>query len=362
MRVLLLTRYSRLGASSRLRSYQYLPYLQSQGIDVTVSPLFDDAYLKRLYTGQKTHWFKIAETYLRRIAEVLRCRQYDLIWMEKELFPWLPSTFEKYLEWFGVPYMVDYDDAIFHRYDAHSNPIVRVFLGHKIDAVMRRAAMVVVGNGYLAERAHLAGARRVKLLPTVIDLRRYSPVKSDHLMRQKRDNVFTIGWIGTPVTAKYLNMIGPALAEVSAKKRVRLAAVGLDTSSLDDVTVDTIPWSEDSEAEQIRSFDVGIMPLPDDLWERGKCGYKLIQYMACGLPVIASPVGVNRQIVEQGETGFLASTESDWCNALIALIDNLELALQLGRSGRERVAKDYCLQVTAPKLFRWMSQIVEKGA
>lgn len=350
-----------MGASSRVRSYQYLPYLRSQGVDVAVSPLLDDTYLSCLYTGEERRWLNIVQTYLRRVTALLRSRQFDLIWLEKEVFPWLPSVLERYMGLLGIPYMVDYDDAIFHRYDAHPNPLVRLFLGRKIDVVMRRATTVITGNDYLAERARLAGAKRVELLPTVIDLERYKQVQSSEIMQRQKDGVFTIGWVGTPVTAKYLNMIGPALAEVSAKKRVRLVAVGLDTLSFGGVTVETRPWSEDSEAEQIRSFDVGIMPLPDHLWERGKCGYKLIQYMACGLPVIASPVGVNRQIVEQGKTGFLASTQSDWCNALTSLIDNRELALQLGRSGREKVAKDYCLQVTAPRLLKWMFHIVAEA-
>lgn len=361
MRILLLSRYSRLGASSRVRLFQYLPFLRSQGADVTVSPLLDDSYLTRLYTGQKTHWFKIAETYLRRITKLLRSKQYDLIWLEKELFPWLPSTFEKYLKWLRIPYMADYDDAIFHRYDAHPNGLVRAFLGHKIDRVMRGASMVVAGNGYLAERAWSAGAKRVELLPTVIDLERYKPVKSGEIMQPQKDDVFTIGWIGTPVTANYLGMVAPVLAEVSRKNQVRFVAVGVDALSFDNVPVETRPWSEDGEVEQIRSFDVGIMPLPDDRWERGKCGYKLIQYMACGLPVIASLVGVNCEIVEQGETGFLAANSSDWLNALKTLINNRVLALEFGRAGREKVERQYCLRVTAPRLLGWMRELVRRG-
>lgn len=356
MKVLLLSRYSRLGASSRVRFFQYLPFLLSQGIGVTTSALLDDTYLSHLYTGRQINWIGVVRTYLRRIAELSHSKRYDLIWLEKELFPWLPSTFEKYLEWLGIPYMVDFDDAIFHRYDAHPNSLVRAFLGHKIDRVMRGASMVVVGNGYLAERARAAGAKRIELLPSVVDSEKYD------IGRRSERAFFTIGWIGTPITAKYLSRLAPVLVQVCRKNQARVVAVGIDASTFDNMSVEARPWSEDNEVEQIHSFDVGIMPLPDDPWERGKCGYKLIQYMACGLPVIASPVGVNCEIVEQGKTGFLAATHADWLNALRILMNNRELTLELGRAGREKVRKQYCVRVTAPSLSGWMRELSRRAA
>jgi glycosyltransferase involved in cell wall biosynthesis len=227
---------------------------------------------------------------------------------------------------------------------------VRFLLGKKIDAVMRYATMVTVGNDYLAERAYSAGAKRVEYLPTVIDLDRYK------IYQSRQNEVFTIGWIGTPLTAKYLNEVAAALEAVAKKKRIHLLTVGLNSLSLPGVAVETVPWSEDTEVEQINSFDVGIMPLPDDAWERGKCGYKLIQYMACGVPVIASPVSVNQKIVEPGKNGFLARTQSEWTDALITLIANQALAKQMGQFGRTKVENEYCLQVTAPKLLNLIHQ------
>jgi glycosyltransferase involved in cell wall biosynthesis len=221
---------------------------------------------------------------------------------------------------------------------------------------MRLASVVVVGNDYLADRAYSAGAKRVEYLPTVIDLDRYE-------IRQRKDgDVFTIGWLGTPITTKYLNQVASALGEVASKRQVRVIAVGAQTVTLEGVQVDVLPWSEDTEVERIHAFDVGIMPLPDEPWEHGKCGYKLIQYMACGVPVIASPVGVNRQIVEQGSNGFLASTHVDWVNALLTLVDNRELAWQMGQTGRAKVERRYCLQVTTPRLMELMFHVCRGGA
>jgi len=267
------------------------------------------------------------------------------LWIEKELFPWLPSWCEMFIACLGIPYIVDYDDAIFHNYDTHSNILVRKLLGNKIDAVMRNAAAVIAGNEYLMAHAKKAGARRVEYLPTVIDLERYS-VKDN-----TENSIFTIGWIGSPATVKYLEMIRSVLSEWDKKNNARLVIIGADSFKSDNMRVEHHPWSQDSEVLEIQKLDAGIMPLPDNLWEKGKCGYKLIQYMACGKPVIASPVGVNSEIVEHGVNGFLASHEKEWLDTLNFLYANPEKRYEMGKSGRNKVEKNYCVQVTAPRLL-----------
>ena len=356
MKVLLLSRYGSLGASSRVRSYQYLPYLKAQGIDVTVSPLMGDDYLRKFYSGRVNQLTARIGPYFRRLIELLKAREFDLLWIEKEIFPWLPSWCEILISRLEIPYIVDYDDAIFHNYDTHSNLFVRKLLGNKIDAVMRNAAVVIAGNEYLASRAKKAGARRVKYLPTVVDLERYS-------VRDKiKNSVFTIGWIGSPATVKYLEMIRPVLSGWDKKNKARLVIIGADTFKLDGARVEHRPWSQNSEVLEIQKFDVGIMPLPDNLWERGKCGYKLIQYMACGKPVIAFPVGVNAKIVENGVNGFLASNIQEWVEALSTLQDNKYLREDMGKAGRNLIEREYCLQVTAPRLLSILRSALTAGS
>jgi glycosyltransferase involved in cell wall biosynthesis len=133
-----------------------------------------------------------------------------------------------------------------------------------------------------------------------------------------------------------------------------------DHDPLPGVAKDVLPWSEDSEVAQIQSFDVGIMPLPDGPFEQGKCGYKLIQYMACGLPVVASPVGVNTRIVEQGTTGFQASTDTEWVEALVKLAQDAGMRAALGKAGRTKVEQEYSLQVTAPRLLQIISEAASR--
>lgn len=344
MKVLLLSRYGNLGASSRIRSYQYLPYLREQGIEVTLAPLLPDDYLRDLYAGKRPGAISILAAYARRIGTLMQRQKFDLLWVEYELFPWFPGWLESLLLSKSTPYLVDYDDAIFHRYDLHTQPLVRRILGHKIDIVMRHASTVVVGNEYLREHAIKAGAHRVEMLPTSIDLARYpSPTPA-------RNAVFTIGWIGSPATTRYLRRVQEALAEVCAHGQARVVLVGASEPGWQAIPHAVHPWLEATEVAEVSTFDVGIMPLEDSPWERGKCGYKLIQYMACGKPVIASPVGVNTRIVTPGINGYLAETIRDWVQALTALMRDPDLRQRMGNAGRTQVESDYTVQVNAPRL------------
>jgi len=355
MNVLLLSRYGNLGASSRIRSYQFLPFLRERCIEVTLAPLLSDDYLEDLYAGKRPRLFSILAAYLRRIGALLRSKKFDLLWIEYELFPWLPGWLESLVLSKGTPCLVDYDDAIFHRYDRHPNLLVRQMLDHKIDSVMRHASTVVVGNEYLRNHAIQAGAQRVEILPTSIDLTRYpSPTLACN-------ETFTIGWIGSPPTTRYLQLIHEALAEVCAHGQARVVLVGASEPHWLDVPHTLHPWSENTEVAEIGDFDVGIMPLENSPWERGKCGYKLIQYMACGKPVIASPVGINTRIVESGINGYLAETARDWVQALTTLMNDAELRQKMGTAGRTKIERDYTVQVNAPRLAAMLHTAAGQG-
>lgn len=352
MKVLLLTRYGRLGASSRLRAYQYLPYLKERGIEITTAPLFGDWYQNDLYHNRRRRWSRIGWAYLHRLWWLSQSSSYDLVWMEYEALPWLPAFAERFLAYRRIAFVVDYDDAIFHRYDLHRSWIVRRLLGSKIDVIMRRAGVVVVGNSYLEARAKAAAAHRIEILPTAVDLKRYSAATPANT------RPFTIGWVGSPSTAKYLVTLASVLVSFCASHEARLVVVGTGRVDLHGFPLEFRPWSEDTEVRDILSFDVGIMPLPDEPWERGKCGYKLIQYMACARPVIASPTGANAQIVVHGTNGFLATSEADWAAALEALHASHDLRIRMGAEGRRTVEAHYCTAVTGPKL----AHILEESA
>jgi glycosyltransferase involved in cell wall biosynthesis len=355
VKILLLARYGARGASSRVRFYQYLPALRAAGHVVDVAPFFDDGYLDRLYAGRPRAWPNIAKSYWRRLGATTRAARADLIWLEGEILPWAPAWLEGALALAKVPCVVDYDDAAFHRYDRHPRAAVRALLGRKIDAVMRRATLVVAGNAYIADRARRAGARRVERLPSVVDTDRFVPGAADGA------RPFTLGWIGTPSTQGYLAPLEDALSAFCAETGARVVLVGPRAGAVTRPGWETRPWTEDNEVAEIQKFDVGLMPLPDDPWTRGKCGYKLIQYGACGVPVVASPVGANIEIVAPGETGFLAADPAAWTDALRRLGRDPALRERLGRAGRDRVVERYSLRAATPVLLRLLSEASRGG-
>jgi len=355
MNVLFLTRYSSLGASSRYRILQYLPYLRENGFVCAIQSLFDDKYLENLYQGQRSK-LAILSAFYKRCLVLREQINFNIIFLEKELLPYVPIFFEDLLCKMKIPYIVDYDDALFHQYDCHKNIFIHQLLKNKISDVMRRSAYVVAGNNYLAEYANRTGAANVEVIPTVVDLSRYTVKEYD--LKNKQEN-FVIGWIGSPSTTGYVEQVIPVLKEICKDGRSNLRLIGAGPVNLADMPFESIPWSESTEIKWLKSFDVGIMPLPDTPWARGKCGFKLIQYMACGLPVVASPVGVNKEIVEHGINGFLAETDDEWMQALSILKDNPDLIKRMGAAGRHKVEKKYSLQVTAPRLINLLKSLID---
>jgi len=348
LKVLLFSKYSRRGPSSRLRSLQYLAPLRDHGIDVQVHALFPDAYLEALYGGHpEAARYRAWGYFSQRLMQLLRRREHDLAWIEGELFPYLPYWIEAALARSLKSYVVDYDDALFHKYDQSANPLVRRMLGRKIDRIMHGAACVIAGNRYLAARARQAGAARIEIIPTVVDEQRYAAASPAD------EQPPVIGWVGSPATEHYMLDIRQVLEQVCAAHHARLLLVGARTETagqFDGITPEVVPWSEASEAAMIARMDIGIMPLLDSPWERGKCGYKIIQYMACGLPVVASPVGANVDIVRHGENGFLAADDAAWRDALERLIASPSLRARMGRAGRARVEAEYSLVAQVPRL------------
>jgi len=343
--VAILCRYSRMGASSRLRMYQYVPWLERAGLQVSVHPFWDDNYLEKRYAGHNTKldW----PTALRRRALKLSgAKKAQAIWLQGEAFPWMPWIFERYYWPSDTPIIVDYDDAIFHRYDMHKSRVARLAMGPKIDRVMRASTIVTAGNEYIAKRARAAGAVDVELVPTVIDLDHYQVAGKDLGSDRLR-----LGWIGSPTTWKEFGQdIVETARAVMPKYDARLLVVGARLDPAEQDGLEFQPWSEANEVQLIQKMDIGIMPLSDTAWARGKCGYKLIQYMACGVPVVASPVGVNSKIVTHGVDGFLAANSEEWIWALNTLLADADLRKRMGDAGRAKIKKEYSIQVQGPRM------------
>jgi glycosyltransferase involved in cell wall biosynthesis len=323
---------------------QYLPSLGQVEVKCDVRPFFDDEMLRAKYQLGGYGFSSLVRAYGSRVIQLLRRKRFDLIWIEKEALPWLPVQVERALLQ-GVPYVLDFDDAWFHNYDLHRSAWVRRILGHRLDRLMAGARLVIGGNDYLLQRARDAGARWVERVPTVIDLDRY-PLGPAKLLGASAPKIV---WIGSPSTVRYLSGLAEPLRALAQRVPFKLRVIGAPLE-MAGVEVECVPWTEASEVAAIAECDIGVMPLFDSPWERGKCGYKLIQYMACGLPVVASSVGVNGQIVQEGISGFLADTAQAWVTVLAKLLADAALRQRMGHAGRLRVEQEYCLQVTGPRL------------
>ncbi|PKU25395.1 glycosyltransferase [Telmatospirillum siberiense] len=343
--ILALTRYPRQGASSRTRFLNYLPALKAEGIDVTVSPFFDETYLPALYGDRKVDSGAILKCYRRRLKVLHDAQNFDLIWVEKEILPWIPSIVEQFAMR-GMPFILDFDDAWFLRYATHPSPLVRALLGKKFEHLIQQARGVIVGNSVLTDWARKAHAREIVQLPTPVDLDRDHPDRS-----AEHGGPIRIGWIGTPSTAEqYLRPLLPTLEELISEGIASFTVIGASHADFTRIGATTLPWREADEVEQLYNFDVGIMPLTDDPWTRGKCAFKLIQYMAVGLPVVASPVGMNNTVVQHGINGFLANSREEWREAILTLARTPALRSRMGSEGRNLVAREYCVSAVYPRL------------
>jgi glycosyltransferase involved in cell wall biosynthesis len=342
---LALTKYASRAASTRQRFVQYEPYLRDAGIFVDYSPLLGNDYVRRLATGGSRPSAFFVREYAGRLRGLLSARRYDLLWIQYELFPYLPGLFELLAFLWRKPVVLDFDDAIFNMYDRATSRAARALLAGKLAPLLRRADLCCCGNSYLEEYALRHGSKTM-ILPTVVDTESYLPAK-----RAPRREPPVIGWIGSPSTSTYLDPILSLLSRLAATGRARVKIVGAGRGDANTAAgIEYVAWSEEREIAEIQGMDIGIMPLSDDEWARGKCGFKLIQYMACALPVVASPIGVNRQIVEHGINGYLASAVRDWDVSLGQLISSPGERQRLGRRGRRKVVRDFSLEAHAPRL------------
>lgn len=352
-RVLLLSKYSRMGASSRLRTHQYIPNLKKEDIEITVSSLYDDEYLRGFYTTKSRNIFKVLSCYIKRVKQLLNTYNYDLLLIEKEALPYIPYFIERILL-NKRKYIVDYDDAVFHNYDNNNRLLVRLILGSKIGKVMRNANAVIVGNDYLKDYAEKHSAKNIVYIPTVIDEKRYSKHS------KPKSKMLTVGWIGSPFTQKYLSLIKDDLVETYKKNKFKLLLVGATLEMIEEfegLNVEVIQWEESSEVALIQKMDIGIMPLPDEPFEHGKCGYKLIQYMGCGVPVVASDVGVNRSVIEFNECGYVVNENDSFSDSLLALISDETLRERYSINALASIRERYNLERQSFVLSKTIKQV-----
>lgn len=353
MKILIFPRYSDTQASTRVRFLQFEKYLKNANIEFEYFFIISDGGISNNKNKILFLFFKRMYGCLKVLKKLFLTRnQKIIIHMHYELFPFIPFFFEIFLiRLFKRKFIIELDDAWFHRYNDNKILFVRIILGRKIDNLMKYSSLVIAGNKYIGNYAANAGAKKVLLLPTVVNLTDYNFYNSIAPARKEKSDLPIIGWIGAPATTKFLLLIADVIIYISERKIGRFVAIGADKNMIKHLPVVVLPWSKETELFDLKTFDIGIMPLSNSLFANGKCGFKLIQYMAMKIPVIASPVGVNNDIVENKHNGFLSTTPTEWIKSIEELCSNHVLRTYMGNNGYKTVMDNYTTDKIAPALI-----------
>lgn len=346
-RLLFLATHPREVASTRYRVLAYFPFLEREGYRIDFHPFFPSEDLATLYRplGWRAKLGLVARGTIDR-GRRLRPGAYDLIFIHRELFPLGLSIFLRRLRRLGSRLVYDYDDAMFLPQRRGRGLLALLENPASVAKIIRLSDRVIAGNLYLAEYASRLNPR-VSTIPTPIDTSTFFP-----LSEPCRERICTIGWIGSPSTAKYLWGLRRVFERLSRSHAFRIKVVGVKAPrGFGTVPVINLPWELDHEAEEFRTCDIGVYPLWDDEWCKGKCGFKAIQFMASGVPVVASPIGINSEIIQDGVNGFLAASEEDWIAKLGELIEDPVLQQKIGLAGRKTVEERYSLEHAAVRFL-----------
>jgi len=356
--ILFITPYPIESASERYRLYQFLPDLERAGFVCKVRPFATP----RLFRAVQAEEFSAQIFYspfcaIRRAVDLMRLSSYDLVVIHREAFPFGCPIVEKMVLRRHPRVIFSFDDAIHigHRETGKTKypGVYRLKYGPGVNEILRGCAHVIAGNRVLADHASQFNSH-VTVIPTVVDTKKYA------FKRPRTENdVLTIGWVGSRSTSPYLLEIEAALRRLSEAHRgkIRFRLYGHPLRKLNLVDCESRPFSLATEVEDISSFDIGIMPMPDNAWTRAKCAFKAIQYMALGIPTVVSPVGMAAEVVRPNSSGFWARTPSDWFDALNRLVGDAILRRQFAEEGRKLVEAHYSVQTWAPRYTSLLADI-----
>lgn len=348
MRVLALVTAPIESPGERIRVRQYVAPLRGYGIEMALSTFWDEPAHAVLHRRGhvRAKAAGVARGLLRRLRDVAIAKlRYDLVLVYREGAPVGSALVERALRSLNIPYVYDFDEALFVRAPYSANDRWQWLRpAGRVAASARGAVAVIVQSELLAEHARQWNSR-VTVIPSPVDSERHRPLDLPSNARP------VVGWVGSATTAPYLHLLDDVLGALARSRAFDVRVIG-GPYSHPVAAVELRPWSLVSEPEDIARFDIGVLPEPDDMWTRGKGAFKALLYMAAGRPVVASRVGLNADIVENGVTGFVVSTAEEWIEALTRLLDDESLRVRMGLAGRERVVRDFSLNVMAAREAR----------
>ena len=326
--------------SQRYRFEQYFSFLRAHGYSCELSYIIDEADDKVFYSPGnilKKIYITLKSARI-RFKDVFRSNEFDIIFIQREAFMTGSSYFEKKFSRSTAKLVFDFDDSIWLLDTSNANKIWQWMKSEKkTGEIIACSHLIFAGNRFLSDYAKQFNPN-VKIIPTTIDTGLFKRKTVYH----DKDQI-CIGWSGSHTTIKHFESGLPFLKKIKEKygDRVHFKVMGDPEYVNEELGITGFPWSSHTEVDILSSFDIGIMPLPDDQWVKGKCGLKGLSYMALEVPTIMSAVGVNTEIITDGQNGFLATTEQEWVDKLPQLIDSFELRKKMGTLARQTVEKKY---------------------
>lgn len=349
MKILFWSPYPSEGASNRYRIEQYLLYLKQEGIDYKLHSFWGSAAFKILYKKgcyiRKSYFFLLGT--IRLLIDIMQISRYTTVFIHREIYPVGGAFFERILHLLKKTIIFDFDDAIFLSASSLSNNFIERFKKpQKMITIIKLSQAVIAGNSYLADFARQYNLR-VSIIPTPIDTEKYFPnVNMCHA-----ENI-VIGWMGSITTLDFLKSMKRVFIKIHQNfEQVKFKIIGGDFAINGLPSIICKPWSMEEERGDLRTIDIGIMPMPDNEWTRGKCGFKAILYMSMGIPCVCSPVGMNKEIIKDGENGFLVNSEDEWFEKLSFLIKNTEVRRKIGLAGRKTVEEKYSVAANVARFL-----------
>ena len=363
MKILFLTVHSIEVASTRYRVFQYLPYFKKEGVESAIKSFFISSKPINMYqTSSDTLCWRLKsgiKGFLNELPLWLRGNTYDAIIIHRDLMVWGPPFIDrlKWLRKLRKPILIDYDDALWtarKTYEEYSlsQLIKRIVLGpyKDFESLLLSATTVIAGNNYLADYARKFNSN-ISIIPTTVDTERYKPAS----IKKDINSKVVIGWIGSP--SPFLNILNKVWQKLPGNPILKIIGNSYKPEGIEYINE---VWDSETELNELMTFDIGITPLPDNEWTRGKCGFKTLQYMSMAIPVVSSPVGVNTEIILDGINGFLARNEEEWIEKLTLLIENPELRQRIGIAGRKTVEGKYSVKVWTPAYLKIIREAIGK--
>lgn len=341
--------------SQRFRFEQYLTYLESNGFEFTFSYLLSKEDDQILYSeGKVLAKAKLAhKAFQKRRSDLKEADRYDIIFIHREAFLTAGTFFERKLKKSGAKMIFDFDDAIWLPNVSYRNKKLQGLKGYaKTAKIIEQADLVFAGNQYLANYAQQFNAA-VKVVPTTIDTSYHRPLPKNE------NGKITIGWTGSHTTLKYLTRLEAVFQKllIDHPDQIELLVI-CDHEWPTELPYTFVKWKKEDEIDQLNRIDIGVMPLEDTEWAKGKCGFKALQYMAIGIPAVISPVGVNQEIIAHEENGFLAKEDDEWVEILSRLIKDKELREQIGKKARTYIQDHYSVDAYRERYLQYFNELL----